>query len=540
MTIPLLLLLLAGQQSPSEMTVRDQTPVFKTALNMVEVPVVVRDYKGRAVGDLTKDDFRLFDRGKPQTIAKFTLEKSTGPDVMVPVNHESLAVESVEPAIPAAVLPDRFVAYLFDDAHVSPADLELAREAADRHMKKSLGPKTRAAIFTTSGQTMLDFTDDREKWHEYLYRIRANALDKPPSGYECPVDLTYRGAMETHGGLKTGLPVSLGSCPGGEFRVAVAARVIARTELATGIALQLLRDLVKRMAILPGERTVVLASNGFIIPDTYHVDVNLLFERAIRANVVINTLDVRGLRADAHEYGIPHPSTEGIHQDNNDRMDVLAEIAYGTGGIFYHNSNDLDTGFDRVAGNPQYRYILTFSPPDLKPDGSLHALKVSLVPNPHHYEILAREHYAAPKRLDDPVEEAKQEITSAVFGRDELRDLTIDLHAGFTRLPAGGARLTVLTHVDLKGVKLHRAADRNQGDLTVTAAAFDSNGNYVAGIQQNVDLKLKDENLDKWMTTGIQVRNLLEVKPGNYLVRVVVRDSEGNSMAARNTAVNIQ
>ena len=37
-------------QAPAEMTVHDQVPVFKAATNLVEVPVVVRDYKGRAVG----------------------------------------------------------------------------------------------------------------------------------------------------------------------------------------------------------------------------------------------------------------------------------------------------------------------------------------------------------------------------------------------------------------------------------------------------------------------------------------------------------
>jgi hypothetical protein len=52
-------------------------------------------------------------------------------------------------------------------------------------------------------------------------------------------------------------------------------------------------------------------------------------------------------------------------------------------------------------------------------------------------------------------------------------------------------------------------------------------------------LRLKDDTFDKWMSSGITVRSNLEVKPGNYLVRVVVRDSEGQLMAARNGSVNI-
>src|SRR5262249_32174668 len=162
---PLLLLLLGGgQQNPAEVATHEQTPVFRTTTNVVEVPVVVRDNQGRAVGSLTQEDFQIFDRGKPQKILKFTVEQSAGPDRMVPVGS-SPAVQVVEPAIPAAVAPERFVAYLFDDAHIKINDLASVREAAERHMKRALGPKTRAAIFTTSGQTMLDFTDDREKLH---------------------------------------------------------------------------------------------------------------------------------------------------------------------------------------------------------------------------------------------------------------------------------------------------------------------------------------------------------------------------------------
>ena len=63
-------------QPPAEMTTHDQTLTFKTAVNMVSVPVVVRDTNGRTVGNLTQQDFQLFDRGKLQTISKFTVEKA--------------------------------------------------------------------------------------------------------------------------------------------------------------------------------------------------------------------------------------------------------------------------------------------------------------------------------------------------------------------------------------------------------------------------------------------------------------------------------
>ncbi len=58
--------------------------------------------------------------------------------------------------------------------------------------------------------------------------------------------------------------------------------------------------------------------------------------------------------------------------------DTLAEIAYATGGTFFHDNNSMDEGFRRTAAAPDTYYILGFSPQNLRLDGSFHALKVTL------------------------------------------------------------------------------------------------------------------------------------------------------------------
>jgi hypothetical protein len=263
-------------------------------------------------------------------------------------------------------------------------------------------------------------------------------------------------------------------------------------------------------------------------------------------------LDVRGLATETRDLSKPSPALQGAalsaytaytekmdHEEFLAQSDVMAEVANGTGGTFYHNSNDLDTGFQRVAGAPEYLYVLGFSPQNLKMDGSTHALKVTLSPNPHHFDVDARRSYTAPKRLDDPAEMARQEIAEAIFSREEMSDIPLDLHTEYFKPSPDRVRLTSVTHIDLKALKLRKAEGRNRDGLTVTTGVFDNNGNYVAGIERGVELRLKDDTFDKWMSSGITVRSNLEVKPGNYLVRVVVRDSEGQLMAARNGSVNI-
>ena len=68
-----------GSQTPSEMTTHDSAPTFTSGVNLVLVQVVVRDGSGKAVGNLKREEFQLFDKGKPQFISKFAVERPGAP-----------------------------------------------------------------------------------------------------------------------------------------------------------------------------------------------------------------------------------------------------------------------------------------------------------------------------------------------------------------------------------------------------------------------------------------------------------------------------
>src|SRR5947207_15558784 len=102
----------AGAQT--EVATKDEPALFKSRVNLVQVPVVVRDRAGKAIGTLKKEDFQLFDKGKPQYIARFSMEAAAG--------RVKGAVETKAPAdkaldTPPTDTPDRFLAYLFDEVH---------------------------------------------------------------------------------------------------------------------------------------------------------------------------------------------------------------------------------------------------------------------------------------------------------------------------------------------------------------------------------------------------------------------------------------
>jgi hypothetical protein len=91
----------------------------------------------------------------------------------------------------------------------------------------------------------------------------------------------------------------------------------------------------------------------------------------------------------------------------------------------------------------------------------------------------------------------------------------------------------------LKQFKFHKADGRNVNNVTVLSGIFDRNGNYLQGIRKVVELHLKDETLAR-LTNGVTVKTTFDVEPGTYLVRLVVRDTEGQALSATNNAVEIR
>ena len=61
------------------------------------------------------------------------------------------------------------------------------------------------------------------------------------------------------------------------------------------IEFQELRNTVRLLGSKPGERVLLLASPGFILPDPLRYLFFLLVDHASRSDVIINTLDARGL-----------------------------------------------------------------------------------------------------------------------------------------------------------------------------------------------------------------------------------------------------
>ena len=304
------------------------TPTFQSGVNLVQVPVVVRDRDGRAVKGLHKEDFELFDKGKRREIASFAETRPGG----------QTAPDRSQTGSAAVVIPERFVAFLFDDAAIrNPADLAQIRAAATRQLA-ALQPGDRASVVTTTCRVLLDFTDDKAKLQEAVSRI----------AYGSPAICR-----------------------------------VARTEV---LQLSVLSSLVRRVALVPGERSVILISPGFYVGHDRTPEMAQLIDQAIGSKVRIDALDVGGVGVSSpigpvHAWDSPDAAgrqtgqPQRYMQPNNPV--TLTELARGTGGTYVAAGNDFDTGFRKLA-TPESFYVLGFAPSDAKADGSFRELKVKL------------------------------------------------------------------------------------------------------------------------------------------------------------------
>ncbi len=543
-----------------EVSSHDTPTTFKVRVNLVLVRVVVRDAQGKVVSNLKKEDFQLYDNRKLQTISSFSLEtpeKRTASAVAsTAVENSSSSADVAEGK--AVVLPQRFVSMVFDDVHLSMADAVFVRDSATRFFG-ALAASDRVSLSTTSGQLTQEFTDDREKLSKALLGILPHSMTSQ-GFHDCPEVSYYQADLIVNKSDVQALAVAtddaLQCAFSGDTRMIAAAqslaqaaanRMVAQGDNETQYAYRHLEDVVRRLASMPGQRILVLVSPGFI-SSTLQSEASEMVDRATRSNIVINTIDARGLYAPDVGGDIadpPHDSYRTAGYKTSYRVaaqlaqqDVLAQLADGTGGNFYHDRNDVDEAMREAGAAPAISYLLGFSPQNLKIDGRFHTLKVTLT-SKEKYSVQARHGYFAPKTVADPAEATKQEMQEALFSQEEIRDLPVELQTQFFKKDEAQARLAVLSHFDVKSIHFQKVEGRNNDQLTILTGIFDENGNFVTGLSKIVDMKLVDTTYIRLSRSGFTVKTSFDVKPGTYLVRLVVRDAVGAQMAARNGAVVI-
>ena len=569
-----------GEVRISSRPYHPQSQGLRRESRLVQIEVVVRDINGRPVGGLTKDDFLVLDSGRPRDIFEFSVETSSEPSLS-PAKPKSPTPPAASPTQPASVQPvsptaapyiPRWIVLFFDDINTLPGDLAHAKIAAKRFIKEAGISGDRIAVFTSSGGQILDFTHATDAVLEATAQVESHHRMSPGGAAPCPRITAYEAyqimnndsnalvakvdeacqctGVQTCGSIRFEGTVDLTGGSGLLQSVIESVKEQAQAtwnqaRLASQDSLDVIQASIARLAQMPGKRLLLLASSGFFTFDLDETKDQIVNE-AVRASVVINSIDSKGLYAEAPVRPINEP-VESVEfpvqtliyetQSLGDRLDsedsAMARFAESTGGLLYRNNNDLDYGFRELGLVPAYAYELGISPDE---DGKYHTIKVKLN-NVKHDFIQARPGYFAPTKAGS-APTAADKVDAEMLGSDERSDFPVTVRGVPGTEKSGAKGVSVDARVDISKLPFEKQKDRRDEKLTFIAGLFDPQGKFITGKEAEMELALKQDSFERFSKSGITGAMSLEAPPGNYRLRVVVEEAVKGEMSA--TAQNVE
>jgi VWFA-related protein len=402
---------------------REQTPTFKTIVRQVLVPIVVTDKKGHPVSGLRKSDFAIFEDEVPQQIIAFrraydySLE-SVGNDSK---GIRTRAMASIGKPKVGPDSPSRTYLVCVDTLHSNFGDVVQARSSLSKFFKLEQDDKAQYALMNLSRQVEV-IQDSTRDPSAVLAALSSNRFQKAIVDSEASTieaDSTeLRDMLNGFSPLACEAPAIRirgtipDNCSDMKRRVEMFIfKSAERTSLLTRTFLQELETVMTALAQMPTQRTMILISDGFdLVPgrELYGIasvyfpndpewrfnerdtqpELNQILRLAQRYNIVVYGIDSRGVY-DAAQTGSESPQHDidqnGMAMNGLIRSDqqvawengsAMAELAFATGGIYFHDNNDLSAGIRRAFNDERERYVIAYSPANDVMDGKYRKIRV--------------------------------------------------------------------------------------------------------------------------------------------------------------------
>jgi VWFA-related protein len=540
-----LLAVFAAPQAPPSSTPQS-TPVIRSTSRLVQVSVVVLDKRGQSVSGLTRDDFELFENGKPQRI-----------DVFAPFTRSSAAPptpSTVSPGIfsnrggPQARVAGTVSVLLLDGLNTRIEDQQNAKKQVVKFLEQ-LRPDDRVALYTlgSSLRVLHDFTRDTSSLLAALHKFRGR------SSVELDPGLAYK---------PVGTPDDEAI---GTWLSEAATRVENFMEQTRVLrTLDALEAIADHLAHLPGRKNLLWVSGGF--PFSFGQDdlpsQNVLsaekrqffgeMERTARAlnnaNVVLYPVDARGLigaftdpnfnQAGAVT-GRPRRTFGGGIEpvrppivslsDTGPTLETMKELAERTGGRAFYNSNDIRKALHRAVDETRDTYELGFYPTHGKWDGSFRELRVRVLRS--GLEVRHRKGYIAYAGLPETAEDHAASMNSAARNPLDATALGISVRLSPGRDGGSSARTFEIT-LDPKDLVFRQENGRWIGAVRVLLAKKNPEGLLGNWETHTINLRLTQFSYERAMREGLHLDGQFLFPPEVRELRVVVCDENSGSLGS--------
>lgn len=414
-----------------------QTPTIHVEVKQVLVPVTVTDSKGHSVQGLRSNNFRVFEDGVEQRIVSFSAEVGAAGQLFQSQPPTDIAgpPELISPNTSEGKTRLPIYLVVVDTLNSEFGNFEQVRRALQKLLR---GERAGEALYglvtltrgvaviqqlTTDPSAVLRILDDKRFTNSILASEQSNLTLQETQLLQMLDDYCQH------------CPCSRGAricSKGSQFDKIMffAASAAQACGLQLHDFLAGLRTLVESLGTIPGKRTLILISDGFSIQpgrDLFELiaayvndpgvglqdpvprldsEIQDLLRAAQSRDVAFYAIDSRGLyvippggydvtvvsRTKTYEVGPRIEEAKAISVTH--RGDGLQQLAEETGGLFFHNSNDILKGLRRALEDGRAYYLLVYVPSNRRPDGKFRKILVQV--DGKNLNIRAKQGYWAP------------------------------------------------------------------------------------------------------------------------------------------------
>jgi VWFA-related protein len=510
---------------------------FQVTSQLVIVNVGVQDRSGRPIENLKAENFAVLEDDKPQKISVFEYQRLESEPVPPPApaaapSEKALARAAISTSAPGQIRyrDRRLILLFFDFSSMALAEQMRAQQAANKFLQQQMTPSDLVSImaFSTRLQVLQDFTADRDRLAEVIRSFHIGEAS----------ELAAEGVTaEDENAPDTGAAFTADET---EFNVFNTDRKLSALESAA-----------KMLSSLPEKKALVYFSSGVGKTGVENQSqLRATVNAAVRANVSFYPIDARGLvaSAPAGDASQASPSGSGMYSGSaqrqrsarfNDQQETLYTLAADTGGKALLDNNDLSLGIRQAQQGVSSYYVLGYYSTNPALDGRFRRIRVRLASQPTA-RLDYRSGYFAPKQFRDYTSSDKErQLEEALLLGDPITDLSLALEVNYFRL--GRDRYFVPVAVKIPGseVELARKGGNETTVLEFIGQVRDAKGSLAGTVRDNIEVKLKGDNLDQLGRKHIQYDGGFTLTPGQYTLKFLCRENITGKMGTFETKFTV-
>ena len=503
---------------------------FRSQTTLVQVPVVVTDKAGNHIHGLTEADFKVLENGKPQKI--INLEEVIPAAIARPSATPTAGIfTNVSPENK----PQAITLILLDEVNTPFLDQSYARKQLVKYLATHLQPLQPVGLMSLSEKgltTLSGFDTDPQALMAAL---------KKASGHVSTMEhySSDAKAIAATGDAPDSLSHGIGASESPDVVIqrfmlqldAVDATYNQARAIET--TLRAFLEIAWSLSGTPGRKSLVWITGSF----PFYLDsftsvpgdngLRALYEGVLQAlndaQISIYPVDARGLLSDETYSGentgslLPAGASDAARQSSISSLKTFAAM---TGGVAYYNTNDVSGAYGRAVQDSSSYYLLSYYLDHHDNKMGWRKLQVELARK--DAEVRARAGFLVTNVSANPQLTQKADLDLALHSPFESTGIPIaERWEGFR---TKGQKKEVGFALSVPATRLIDEADKNYVDLEFVAQAMNK-GSVAATVSQQFKGNIVPETLAKLKTDGILYRHFLELPPGDYEVRFVVRDN---------------